>query len=80
MLRDIVESLVVGLLLLAVVVSAISGSGLALFVTVLAAWVLMPFVVGVRNTLDAGCVFMLITIGILLVAGLAEHGPGYLIP
>jgi hypothetical protein len=79
-LREIFESVAVGLLLLAAAGSAISGSGLTLFATVLAAWVVLPFVVGLRNTLDAGCAFMLITIGMLLAVELARHGPGYLIP
>lgn len=79
-LRDGLESALIGVLLLAALVAAVSGSGHALFVTVVAAWILLPFVVGIKNVLDAGCAFMLITIGILLVVGLARYGPGYLLP
>ena len=79
-LRDSLESAGIGLLLLAAVVSAISGSGPALYSTVLAAWALFPLLVGLRNTLDAGCIFMLITVGVVLVVGLAQNGPNFLLP
>jgi hypothetical protein len=46
----------------------------------LAAWLLFPLLVGLRNTLDAGCAFMLILVGVMLVVGLAHNGPGYLLP
>jgi hypothetical protein len=69
-----------GLLLLSVVVSVILGSGMALFVTMVVAWSLFPVLVASRNVLDAGCAFMLISVGILVVVSVAQHGPGYLIP
>jgi hypothetical protein len=74
------KSGVVGLLLLSVVVSVILGSGMALFVTMVVAWSLFPVLVASRNVLDAGCAFMLISVGILVVVGVAQHGPGYLTP
>jgi hypothetical protein len=74
------KSGVVGLLLLSVVVSVILGSGMALFVTMVVAWSLFPVLVASRNVLDAGCAFMLISVGILVVVGVAQHGPDYLIP
>jgi hypothetical protein len=74
------KSGVVGLLLLSVVVSVILGSGMALFVTMVVAWSLFPVLVASRNVLDAGCAFMLISVGILVVVDVAQHGPGYLIP
>ena len=67
-------------MLLSVVVSVILGSGMALFVTMVVAWSLLPVLVASRNVLDAGCAFMLISVGILVVVGVAQHGPGYLIP
>jgi hypothetical protein len=79
-LLDALKSGVVGLLLLSVVVSVIAGSGTALFVTMLVAWSLFPVLVGFRNVLEAGCAFMLISVGILAVVGVAQHGPGYLLP
>lgn len=79
-LLDLFKSGVVGLLLLSVVVSVVVGSGMALFATMLVAWSLFPVLVGLRNVLEAGCAFMLISVGILVVVGVAQHGPGYLLP
>jgi hypothetical protein len=77
---EMLKSVGVGLLLFAVVASAIAGAETAFFSTVLASWLLFPVLVGFRNTLDAGCVFMLISLGVMIVVGLAQHGPGYLLP
>ena len=79
-LREALESAGVGLLLLSIVVSAIAGAQTAYFITILAAWLLFPMLVGFRNTLDAGCAFMLISLGVAMVVGIAEDGPGYLLP
>jgi lysylphosphatidylglycerol synthetase-like protein (DUF2156 family) len=49
-----------------------------LFFTVLAAWLLFPLVVGLRNTLDAACVFMLVSLGVVVVVWIARHGLLYL--
>jgi uncharacterized membrane protein YccC len=78
--RNALKSASVGLLLLSVVASAIADSETAFFSTLLASWLLFPVLVGFRNTLDAGCVFMLISIGVMMVVGLAQNGPGYLLP
>lgn len=69
------ESVVVGSLLLSVVVSAIAGAEGALYFTMVAAWLLFPLVVGLRNTLDAACAFMLVSVGIVVVVWIARHGP-----
>lgn len=79
-LRVRLESGAIWLLLLAAVVSAISGSGPAMFSTMLTAWTLFPFLVGLKNTLDAGCFFMLVTVGIVGTVDLARSGAGYLLP
>jgi lysylphosphatidylglycerol synthetase-like protein (DUF2156 family) len=78
--RDGLKSAGVGLLLLSVVVSAIAGVEAALFFTVLAAWLLFPVLVGLRNALDAGCTFMLIALAVVVVVGVAQNGLGYLLP
>lgn len=70
----------VALLLFTVVASAIGGAEAVFFSTVLFAWLLFPILVGLRNTLDAGCTFMLISLGVMLVVGLAQNGPGLLLP
>jgi hypothetical protein len=77
--RDALKSVGVGLLLFAVVASTIAGAEAALFFTVLAAWLLFPMLVGFRNTLDAGCAFMLISVGVVVVVELARNGPGSLL-
>ena len=53
---------------------------MGLFATMLVAWALFPVLVGLRNVLEAGCTFMLISVGVLEVVGVAQHGPGYLLP
>jgi hypothetical protein len=74
------KSTVVGLLLFSVVASSIIGASTMFFLTLLVAWLLFPVLVGLRNTLDAGCVFMLIALGIVVVVGLAHNGSGSLLP
>jgi hypothetical protein len=39
-----------------------------------AAWLVLPAFVGLRNVLDAGCCFMLVSLGIVVVVDLAGHG------
>ena len=68
------ESVAVSSLLLLMAVSTIAGAEGALFFTVLAAWLLFPLVVGLRNTLDAACVFMLVSLGVVVVVWIARHG------
>ena len=67
-------------MLFSVVVSAIAGAETAFFFTVFTAWLLFPMLVGFRNTLDAGCAFMLISLGVVMVVGIAQNGLGYLLP
>jgi hypothetical protein len=80
MLRAWLESAVIWLLLLAAVASAVSASEPALFSTVLVAWALFPLLVGIKNTLDAGCFFMLIVVGIVGTVDLAQNGLRFLLP
>jgi len=79
-LRVALESAVVGLLLFSVVASSIAGSEAVFFSTVLAAWALFPLLVGFRNTLDAGCYFMMISLGVVVVVGIAQNGLSALFP
>ncbi len=79
-LRAALESAVVGLLLFSVVASSIAGSEVVLFSTVFASWVLFPLLVGFRNALDAGCAFMLLSLGVMVVVGVAQNGLGAIFP
>jgi hypothetical protein len=79
-LQDVLESVGIGVLLLSVVVSAIAGAEGALFLTMLVAWLLFPLLVGVKNTLDAGCAFMLVSLGVVVVVSVARDGFGALLP
>jgi hypothetical protein len=70
----------VALLLFAMVVAAIVGAQTVFLLVLLAAWLLLPLLVGLRSTLDAGCAFMLIAVGVVVVVALARNGPGSLLP
>jgi hypothetical protein len=61
-------------LLFCEVVAAMVGAEAILFSTLLAAWLILPAVVGLRNVLDAGCYFMLVSLGIVVVVSVASHG------
>jgi len=62
------------------VASAVVGAPVTLFCAVVGAWVVLAVIVGLRNVLDAGCAFMLLVVGVILVVDLATHGPGSLLP
>jgi len=51
------------------------GAKAAFFLTIVAAWLILPVVVGLRNVLDAGCFYMLISLGIVIVVDVARYGP-----
>jgi len=77
---EALKSVGVGLLLFAMVASAIAGAEAEFYFTLVATWLLFPVLVGLRNTLDAGCSFMLISAGVVVVVELARYGPGSLLP
>jgi hypothetical protein len=62
------------LLLLSEVASLVTGMGALYSASIVAAWLVLPAVVGLRNVLDAGCFFMLVSLGILVVVDLAGQG------
>jgi hypothetical protein len=65
-------SVVLASLLFCEVASAMVGAEAVFFSTIMAAWLVLPAVVGLRNVLDAGCFYMLISLGIVLVVGVAS--------
>jgi len=77
---EVLKSVGVGLLLFAMVASVIAGAEAPFYLTLVAAWLLFPVLVGLRSTLDAGCVFMLISVGVMVVVEFASNGPGFLLP
>lgn len=79
-LQAVLKSAVVGVLLFSVLASFIVGAKEMLLLTLLVAWLLFPALVGIRDTLDAGCVFKLIALGLVMMVGLARNGPSSLVP
>jgi hypothetical protein len=75
-----VESGVLGGLLLTAAVSTIVGSPAMLVCAVVGAWLALAAVVGLRNVLDAGCYFMLLVVGVIVVVEIALNGPGVILP
>ena len=65
---------VVLLLLFSEVASLVTGMGALYFASIMATWLVLPAVVEFKNVLDAGCFFMLISLGILIVINLAGQG------
>ena len=68
-------SLVLASLLLCEVAAAMVGAEAAFFSTIVAAWLILSVVVGLRNVLDAGCFYMLISLGTVVVVDVARYGP-----
>jgi hypothetical protein len=77
--RSAAESGILAGLLLAVVASVMAGSQAALLGSVLGAWLALGTIVGARDVLDAGCFFMLLVAGVILVLDLVSNGPGSLL-
>jgi hypothetical protein len=55
------------------------GAEAIFFSALVLAWLVLPAVVGLRNVLDAGCLFMLVSLGIVVMVDVAHHGPGSLL-
>ena len=79
-IRSAAELGILAGLLLAVVASVMAGSHATLLASVLGAWLALGAIVGVRNVLDAGCFFMLLVVGVILVVDLAANGPASPLP
>lgn len=73
-------SSVLGTLLFIAVASLIANAGSVFAATVILTWLLLPALVGLRNTLDAGCAFMVVVLGSAVVTALARGGPNSLLP
>ena len=73
-LGEVSGSAVLVLLLFSQVASLVTGMGALYFASIAAAWLVLPAVVRFENVLDAGCFFMLVSLGILMVVDLAGKG------
>ena len=74
--RGRLGSVVLASLLLCEVAAAMVGAEAVFFSTIVVAWLILPVVVGLRNVLDAGCFYMLISLGIVVVVSVASHCAG----
>ena len=69
-------SLVLASLLLCEMAAAMVGAEAVFFSTLVAALLVLPAVVGPKSVLDAGCFYMLISLGIVVVVSVASHCAG----
>ncbi len=63
---------------MAVAFSVVVGAPAVFLYAVVGAWLALTAIVGHRNVLDAGCFFMLLVVGVVVVVDLATIGPGSL--
>jgi cytochrome c biogenesis protein CcdA len=66
-------SALLAILLLIQVACVIVGAETVFFACIVSAWLLLTALVGYRNVLDAGCLYMLISLGIVVIVDLAGH-------
>jgi sterol desaturase/sphingolipid hydroxylase (fatty acid hydroxylase superfamily) len=75
----VLSSAALASLLLCEVASSMVGAEAVFFSALVLAWLVLPAVVGLKNVLDAGCLFMLVSLGIVVVVDVAHHGPDSLL-
>lgn len=73
-------SALLAVLLLVEVASSLVGAGTIFFVCTVLAWLVLPAVVEFRNILDAGCLYMFVSLGIVVVVHVGVHGPVAFMP
>ena len=73
-------SALLAVLLLVEVASSLAGAGTVFFACIVLAWLVLPAVVGFRNVLDAGCLYMFVSLGIVVVVHVAVHVPVLQLP
>jgi hypothetical protein len=78
--RPELGSALLAVLLSLEVASSIMGAGTVFLACVVLAWLVLSAVVGFKDVLDAGCLFMLVSLGIVVVVHAAMHGPLALLP
>ena len=80
LLSEALGSAGLGFMLFLVVASSIAAAGWVFAAALVITWLLLPALVGLRNTLDAGCVFMVVALGTAVVTALARGGFDSLLP
>jgi hypothetical protein len=78
--RPEIGSALLAVLLLVEVASSLVGAGTIFLACIVLAWLVLPAVVGFRNVLDAGCLYMFVSLGMVVVVHVAVHGPVALMP
>ena len=78
--RSELGSTLLAVLLLVEVASSLVGAGTVFFACIGLAWLVLPAVAGFRNILDAGCLYMFVSLGIVVVVHVAAHGPVLQLP
>jgi hypothetical protein len=78
--RPELGSALLAVLLLVEVASSLAGAGSVFFACIVLAWLVLPAVVGFRNVLDAGCPYMFVSLGIVVVVHVAVHVPVLQLP
>jgi K+ transporter len=68
-------SAVLVVLLVFEVAAVVAGAETTFFACILAAWFVLPAIVGLKNVLDAGCYFMLVSLGIVVMVDLVKAVP-----
>ena len=59
------------LLFIQVACVMVGGAETVFFARIVSAWLLLTALVGYRNVLDAGCLYMLVSLGIVVIVDLA---------
>ncbi len=65
-------TVVLASLLFCEVAAAMLGAETVFFSTIVGSWLVLPAIVGLRNVLDAGCFYMLISLGIVVIVSAAS--------
>ena len=74
------SSALLAVLLVFEVASLIAGTEAVFFACIVLAWLVLAAVVGSKNLLDAGCLYMLVSLGMVIVVHVALQGPFALLP
>jgi hypothetical protein len=66
-------SVLLAILLFVQVACVMAGAEMVYFACIVSAWLLLTVLVGYKNVLDAGCLYMMVSLGIVVVVDLAGY-------